>query len=103
MSSELFAGPVAELWLPPTGLGRYSQHARHLLGYLRRWKGQSASNPWWPQYFWQDVSRMETTTGLETNILRLLRTPGYAGAGTVAVPAPELATEQLSLFQQILR
>ena len=33
------------------------------------------------------------TTGLEVNILRLLRTSGYVGAGTVTVPGPELATE----------
>ena len=44
---------------------RAQMQAGHCLGYLLRWKGQSASNPWWPHYFWQGVARMETASGLE--------------------------------------
>ena len=75
------------------GGGRAAIEAGHLLSYLLRWRGQSAMNPWWPQYFWQDVCRMETPSGIEPDVLRVLRTAGYAGASTLSVPGGFLQSE----------
>ena len=74
------------------GGGRTAMQASHVFSYLQRWRGQSAQNPWWPQYFWQDVCKMVVASGIEPDLLCVLRAAGYAGAGTVTVPVESLQT-----------
>ena len=92
-SQRASVNPGTVGWAPFAGRSQASEQAGRLVNSFDQWYGQRLVNPHWGVCYWQDVTALSQSTGIEPDLMRLLQTHGYSGPHSVGVPRVELRSQ----------